>query len=68
MRGKVTKIIHVRGYGFISDAEGNDYFLLYKEVIAPNWTELREGDDVTFTVGKSPKGPTALGVERAAAI
>jgi cold shock CspA family protein len=55
-----------KGFGFIRDAEGNEYFL-HRTACIPNalFDELEEGDGVSFKVSDTPKGQKAFDLERA---
>jgi len=64
MTGRIKKLIHVRGYGFVKGEDGKDYFLLYNQVYDTPWVDLKEGEVVHFDVGEDPKGPTAINVRR----
>ena len=54
-----------KGFGFIRDAEGNEYFL-HRTACIPNalFDELEEGDAVSFRVTDTPKGQKAFDLER----
>jgi CspA family cold shock protein len=54
-----------RGFGFIK-AEGQDKDLFFhsKELVGVAFDDLREGDQVTFEIGDSPKGPNAIKVSK----
>ena len=55
-----------RGFGFISrEGEEKDLFFHSNELQGVEFNELREGDEVTFEVAESPKGPNATNVSRA---
>mgnify|MGYP000123427856 CR=1 FL=1 len=49
-----------KGFGFISQEDGDDLFVHISEVTG----EITDGDTVTFEVGESPKGPNAVGVSK----
>jgi CspA family cold shock protein len=53
-----------KGFGFIKDAGGQDYFFHRSAVFGEGMENLREGDSVEFTVGQGPKGPRAENVRR----
>ena len=49
-----------RGFGFIArEGEEKDLFFHSNELKNAQFTELKEGDKVTFDVAESPKGPNA---------
>lgn len=62
MKG-VIKRMNEKGFGFITPEEGSkDVFFHANDCSAGNFKEMHEGDNVTFEVGESPKGPKATGV------
>ncbi|MBF0287849.1 MAG: cold shock domain-containing protein [SAR324 cluster bacterium] len=48
-----------KGYGFITQPEGDDLFVHHSEV---KGGYLQEGDNVQFEVGQGQKGPCAVSV------
>ncbi len=65
MTGVIKKLID-KGFGFIS-AEGleKDLFFHSNSLVDVQFSELHEGDAVSFEVEQSPKGPNATNVKRA---
>ena len=67
MQGTIKRLVidqetgHSKGFGFIL-AKGMEYFFHRVDVTATRWTELHEGDRVTFTPLQSFKGPRATEV------
>jgi len=51
-----------KGYGFISQPEGEDLFVHQNEV---QGGYLQEGDLVQFEIGQGRKGPCAVNVKQA---
>ena len=51
-----------KGFGFIATTEGTEYFFHQSACIGTRFDDLREGQEVTFTVGQGPKGPRAENV------
>lgn len=51
-----------RGFGFIATASGSDIFFHMSNVDGSRFEELREGQKVSFTEGRGPKGPRAENV------
>ena len=66
MNGTIKKLLADKGFGFISrEGEAKDLFFHSKSLVGVQFTELHEGDAVTFDVEDSPKGPNAVNVNRA---
>ncbi|HKL99759.1 MAG TPA: cold-shock protein [Mobilitalea sp.] len=53
-----------KGFGFISDEEGNDVFVHFSALQMDGFKVLEEGDSVQFEVVKGDKGPQAANVTR----
>ncbi len=51
-----------KGYGFISDEEGNDVFVHYSGIVMDGFKSLEEGQKVQFEVVDGDKGPQATEV------
>jgi CspA family cold shock protein len=51
-----------KGFGFIATASGTDIFFHMSNVDGVRFDELREGQKVSFTEGRGPKGPRAENV------
>ena len=54
-----------KGFGFISDEEGNDVFVHFSALQMDGFKVLEEGEKVQFEVVKGDKGPQAANVVRA---
>ena len=54
-----------KGFGFISDAEGNDVFVHFSAINMEGYKTLAEGDAVEFDVIDGNKGPQAANVVKA---
>lgn len=61
--GKIKKIISDRGFGFISDSDGNEVFFHQSSVLEDKFATLNEEQEVEFEVEKSAKGPRAVNVK-----
>src|SRR5918994_4266596 len=59
MTGTIRTLRVDKGFGFIKDAGGKDYFFHQSAVQGEGINDLREGDSVEFEVGDGPKGPRA---------
>ena len=51
-----------KGFGFIDTGGGKDLFFHMSNLEGVRFEELREGQQVSFTEGDSPKGPRAENV------
>ena len=51
-----------KGFGFISTGKEKDLFFHSSSVQGVSFSELREGQKVSFTEGRGPKGPRAENV------
>ncbi len=63
MTGTIRTVRVDKGFGFIKDEAGKEYFFHQSAIYGEGIDNLREGDSVEFDVGQGPKGPT--GRERA---
>jgi CspA family cold shock protein len=64
LTGKIRTLRADKGFGFIKDAAGNEYFFHQSSIFGETMADLREGDGVEFEVGQGPKGPRAENVKR----
>ena len=62
--GKIRTLRVDKGFGFIKDDSGKEYFFHQSAVYGEGLEDLREGDSVEFDVGQGPKGPRAENVRR----
>lgn len=62
MTGTVKWFNNQKGYGFISDSEGNDVFVHYSGIVTEGFKSLEEGQSVEFEVTEGAKGPQATNV------
>jgi len=56
------KRITDKGFGFIATPDGTEYFFHQSACTSTPFDSLREGENVSFTVGQGPKGPRAENV------
>ena len=65
MTGTIKTLRAEKGFGFIKDAAGNEFFFHQSAIQGEGIDMLREGDSVEFDVGQQgPKGPRAENVRR----
>jgi CspA family cold shock protein len=62
MVGKVKRVYIEKGFGFIRNADGREYFFHKSELMNAKLEELQEGTEVEFDDEESKKGPRALQV------
>lgn len=55
-QGTIRKIVGDRGFGFIGTDSGPEYFFHMSSVEGVRFDELREGQQVEFTIEKDPRG------------
>lgn len=61
--GKIKKLME-KGFGFIDTGKPKDLFFHNSALEGVRFEELREGDRVSYTEGRGPKGPCAENVQR----
>lgn len=64
MKGTVKWFNNQKGYGFISDEQGNDVFVHYSGIATEGFKSLEEGAAVEFDVTDGAKGPQATNVTK----
>ena len=64
MKGTVKWFKNQKGYGFISDEQGNDVFVHYSGLNMDGFKSLDEGASVEFDVVDGAKGPQAVNVTK----
>ena len=62
MKGTVKWFNNQKGYGFITDEDGNDYFVHYSALQMEGFKFIDEGAAVEFDVVQGTKGPQATNV------
>ena len=63
-KGTVKWFNNQKGYGFISDEDGNDVFVHYTGLNMEGFKTLEEGQAVEFEVVNGAKGPQATNVTK----
>ncbi len=61
-KGKVKWFNANKGYGFISQENGEDIFVHYSAIQTQGFKTLDEGQAVEFEITQGPKGPQAANV------
>jgi CspA family cold shock protein len=57
MSGTIKRLVRDKGFGFITAGDGTEYFFHRSACTQTPFTDLREGQTVTFEQGEGPKGP-----------
>ncbi len=53
-----------KGWGFITQENGQDVFVHYKNIVGEGFRSLKDGEQVTFEIVQGDKGPQASNVQR----
>jgi CspA family cold shock protein len=61
-QGTVKWFSEKKGYGFITEEDGRDVFVHYSSIDMPGFKTLAEGEQVSFEVEESDRGPMAKNV------
>jgi CspA family cold shock protein len=64
-KGVVKWFNDAKGFGFISQEEGEDVFVHFSAIQGDGFRSLAEGDNVEFELVKGPKGFQAANVKKA---
>jgi cold shock protein len=64
-QGLVKWFNDAKGYGFITQEDGQDVFVHYSAIQGSGFRSLAEGDRVEFEVTRGPKGLQAANVKKA---
>ena len=64
MTGTIRTLRVDKGFGFIKDEAGKEYFFHRSAVHDGELEDLQEGDAIEFDAGQGPKGPRAENVRR----
>jgi cold shock protein len=66
MSDRVTGIVKwfntAKGYGFIGDDRGEDFFVHYSAIQSTSYHQIQKGQRVEFSVEEGPKGLQAVNV------
>jgi len=63
-QGNVKWFNDAKGYGFISQEDGEDVFVHFSAIQAQGFKSLAEGDRVEFEVTRGPKGLQGANVRK----
>jgi len=63
--GTVKWFNEAKGFGFISQADGEDVFVHFSTIQGEGFKTLAEGERVEFEVTRGPKGLQAANVRKA---
>ncbi len=61
-KGTVKWFNEKKGFGFLSQEDGDDVFVHYSSIQSSGFKNLDEGQSVEFEVQDGPKGPQAVNV------
>ena len=62
MTGTVKWFNSEKGFGFISKEDGTDVFAHFSQIKSEGFKSLDEGDKVSFTIEKGPRGEQAANI------
>ena len=63
INGTVKWFNNSKGYGFLTQENGDDVFVHFTEIRSEGFRTLEEGQRVRFSIEKGPKGLQAKNVE-----
>lgn len=64
LRGTVKWFNDAKGYGFITQADGQEIFVHFSGIAGEGFRSLAEGDEVEFELRTTDRGPQAGNVRR----
>jgi len=63
-KGRVKWFNEQKGFGFISQDDGDDLFVHFSSIQQEGYKVLHEGDEVEFNITQGEKGPQAVDVTK----
>ncbi len=63
-KGTVKWFSNKKGYGFIEQENGGDIFVHFSSIDIPGFKSLAQGEEVTFEVEETDRGPVAKNVTK----
>ena len=63
-RGTVKWFNESKGFGFVSQGDGEDVFVHFSAIQGEGFKTLAEGEEVEFEVSQGPKGLQAANVRK----
>jgi len=63
MQGNVKWFNELKGYGFITAEDGNDYFVHFSGIKSEGFKTLKEGQKVKFELENGERGKQAVNVD-----
>ena len=60
--GQVKWFDNRKGWGFITQSDGQDVFVHYRNINSEGFRKLKDGQEVEFDVVEGEKGPRATNV------
>ena len=65
MNGTIKKLVSEKGFGFVSsEGQEKDLFFHSNNLVGVQFSDLREGDAVSYETEQSEKGLNAVNVQR----
>ncbi len=64
LEGTVKWFSKNKGFGFIEAGLGRDVFVHFSSIKGKGYRVLEQGDEVSFDLVESPKGPQAFNVKK----
>ncbi len=61
-KGTVKWFNGEKGFGFITDENGQDIFVHFSAIVADGFKTLADGQKVTFEISEGARGPQAVNV------